>query len=71
MAFSDFKTVSEVQEKFKITYAADNFLPDAETLNPSEQFLQELAFSMQHIEGEFVNDTRPRHSIRGCLLPTR
>ena len=50
MAFSDFKTVSEVQEKFQITYAVDNFLPGEETLRPSEQFLEELAFSMQHID---------------------
>ncbi len=50
MAFSDFKTVPEVQEKFKITYAVDNFLGNEETLRPSEQFLQELEFSMQHID---------------------
>lgn len=51
MAFSDFKTIPEVQEKFRITYALDNFLKRAETLGlPSEQFLQELAFSMQHID---------------------
>ena len=50
MAFSDFKTVPEVLEKFRITYAADNFLENSETLKPPEQFLQELAFSMQHID---------------------
>ncbi len=50
MAFSDFKTIPDVQEKFRITYAADNFLEPEETLGPSEQFLQELEFSMQHID---------------------
>lgn len=50
MAFSDFKTIPDVQEKFRITYAADNFLDTAGTLSPSEQFLQELEFSMQHID---------------------
>ena len=50
MAFSDFKTIPEVQEKFRITYAADNFLGTEETLSPSEQFLRELEFSMQHID---------------------
>ena len=50
MAFSDFKTVPEVLEKFRITYATDNFLENSKTLKPPEQFLQELAFSMQHID---------------------
>ena len=50
MAFSDFKTVPEVQEEFKITYAADNFLERVEDSEPSEQFLQEFEFSMQYID---------------------
>ena len=49
MTFSDFKTISEVQEKFRIKYASnDFFVVDAK--NPSEQFLQELEFSRQHID---------------------
>ena len=43
MAFSDFKAISEVQEKFRIKYASDDFF-DVEAKNPSEQFLQELEF---------------------------
>ena len=34
MAFSDFKTISEVQEKFRITYAEDDFV-EAEPSSPS------------------------------------
>ena len=49
MAFSDFKTISEVQEKFRITYAISDFVTDKESLNPSEHFLQEFEFCMQHI----------------------
>ena len=49
MAFSDFKAIPDVQEKFKITYAIDNLLGTEEIINPSEQFLNELEFSMQHI----------------------
>ncbi len=49
MAFSDFKAIPDVQEKFRITYAIDNLLGTEETVNPSEQFLNELEFSMQHI----------------------
>lgn len=50
MAFSDFKAVPDVQEKFRITYVADNFLETEETLNPSAQFLSELEFSMKYID---------------------
>ena len=50
MAFSDFKAIPDVQEKFRITYAADNFLGSVEPLQPSEQFLSELEFSREHID---------------------
>ena len=49
MTFSDFKTISEVQEKFRIKYASNDFF-DSEAKNPSEQFLQELEFSRQYID---------------------
>ena len=49
MAFSDFQAIPDVQEKFGITYVADNFIGTEEILSPSEQFLSELEFSMQHI----------------------
>ena len=49
MAFSDFKAIPDVQEKFRITYTTDNLLGTEEIVNPSEQFLNELEFSMQHI----------------------
>ena len=56
MAFSDFKTISEVQEKFGITYAMNNFVGTEETLKPSEHFLQEFEFCMQHIN-VFASET--------------
>ena len=51
MAFSDFKTIPEVLEKFRIIYTVKDFvqieeLPDA----PSEQFLEEFEFCLQHID---------------------
>ena len=49
MAFSDFKTIPEVQERFRIRYASHDFFA-VETQNPSEQFLQELEFSRQYID---------------------
>ncbi len=48
MAFSDFKKISEVQEKFRIRYSANDFF-EVEEAKPSEQFLQDFEFSMQHI----------------------
>ena len=49
MAFSDFKTISEVQEKFRIKYTSNDFF-SVEAQNPSEQFLQELEFSRRYID---------------------
>ena len=48
MAFSDFKRISEVQEKFDITYVEEDFVKvhDAE---PSEQFLQDFEWTRQNL----------------------
>ena len=51
MAFSDFKTIPEVLEKFRIKYTVKDFvhieaIPDT----PSEQFLQEFEFCIQNID---------------------
>ena len=56
MAFSDFKVISEVQEKFRITYAIRDFIGAEETLSPSDQFLQEFEFCMEHIN-VFASET--------------
>ena len=51
MAFSDFKTIPEVQEKFRITYTENDFFAVEEpTIGPSGQFLQEFEFCRQHID---------------------
>lgn len=49
MAFSDFKEIPEVQAAFGIRHRRQGFV-GSESLNPSEQFLQELAFTRQHID---------------------
>ncbi len=49
MAFSDFKTVSDVQEKFGIKYTYDDFF-DAEAKEPSGLFSQEFEFSIKHFD---------------------
>ena len=48
MAFSDFKTIPEVQERFKIKYIRNDFL-EPEDLDISAQFLQDFEFTQQHI----------------------
>lgn len=49
MAFSDFETVPEVQEIFKITHVQHDFVRN-EVSNPSEHFLQEFALKQQHLD---------------------
>ncbi len=48
MAFSDFKTISEVQEKFRIKYTEDDFVK-SEPLDPSAEFLRDFKFTREHI----------------------
>ncbi len=49
MAFSDFKTIPDVQKKFGIRHIENDFIKIEEGLSPSEQFLKELEFSRQYI----------------------
>ena len=51
MGFSDFKTIPEVLEKFRIKYTVKDFVQIEEIPDtPSEQFLQEFEFCMQNID---------------------
>lgn len=49
MAFSDFKTIPDVQKKFGIRHIENDFIKIEEPVSPSEHFLQELEFSRQYI----------------------
>lgn len=49
MAFSDFKSVAQVQEKYKIKYIEDNFIEYRE-YSVSESFLKESEFNREHID---------------------
>jgi hypothetical protein len=49
MAFSDFKTISEVQEKYKIKYSENNFIVSQE-LSPSDSFLEDFEFNKENID---------------------
>lgn len=49
MAFSDFKTIADVQKRYKIKYAQASFMV-GEELSPSESFLKDLEFSKENID---------------------
>ena len=61
MAFSDFKTISEVQEKFRIAYTEADFA-EVEPLTPSMEFLQDFEFTREHIH-IFASDAARRKTI--------
>ena len=50
MAFSDFKTISEVLERFRIVYTENDFFEVGAPQSPSEHFLQDFAFCREHID---------------------
>ncbi len=49
MAFSDFKNISEVQEKYNIKYKEDVFF-EAREIQPSENFVKDLDFYRENID---------------------
>ena len=51
MAFSDFKSIPEVQEQFGIRHMEKDLISAVETVNfPSEQFREELEFNWKYID---------------------
>lgn len=49
MAFSDFKEISQVLEKYRIRYTDSDYI-EAKPLYPSDLFIQEFEFSRQHFD---------------------
>lgn len=49
MAFTDFKNISEVQKEFNIKFSEDSFVQIKE-FKPPQQFLEDLEFSLNHID---------------------
>ncbi len=49
MAFTDFKSIPQVQETFNIKYAETNYI-DFDEIEPSKAFLEEFEFSQQNID---------------------
>ena len=58
MAFSDFKSLAEVQVKFQIRAVEKDFVKDEEPLDPPSLFLQELAFARKHLNFSSSDETR-------------
>jgi hypothetical protein len=49
MAFTDFKSIQQVQQTFNIKYTEENYI-EYDELEPSSVFLEEFTFSRQHID---------------------
>jgi hypothetical protein len=49
MAFSEFKTIAEVQERYKIAYKEDVFIPERDAL-PSVVFMEDFEFNKKNID---------------------
>jgi hypothetical protein len=49
MAFSDYKSISQVQQEYKIRFVESHFLPESR-LEPSKHFLAELEFSLENLD---------------------
>jgi hypothetical protein len=49
MAFSDFKNISEVQKKYRITYREEHFMLSQDT-PPSNSFVEDFEFNKENID---------------------
>lgn len=49
MAFTDFKSIQQVQQTFNIKYCEENFLNNTE-IQPSAQFIEEFKFNRRYLD---------------------
>jgi hypothetical protein len=49
MAFTDFKSIAQVQEEYRITYSEESFISYFD-LKPSDRFRQEFEFNQENID---------------------
>ncbi|NES03736.1 MAG: hypothetical protein F6K22_13320 [Okeania sp. SIO2F4] len=66
MAFSDFKTISDVQKKYRIKYSEENLIVSQELL-PSDSFIQDFEFNKENID-LFASETSRSEIIISPLL---
>jgi hypothetical protein len=50
MAFSDYKTISQIQKKYGITYKEEPFIQIDQNLTLSDIFIEEFEFNKKHID---------------------
>jgi hypothetical protein len=50
MAFTDFKSIAQVQTEYHIKYQEKNFIDYLESIIPSDFFLKEFEFNQEHID---------------------
>lgn len=50
MAFSDYKSISQVQKRYGIKYREENFICVHEDIEPSASFIEDLEFNNEHID---------------------
>ena len=50
MAFTDFKSIAQVQETFDIKYIEADYIQHIPNIEPSAAFLEEFTFSQEHID---------------------
>ena len=56
MAFTDFKSIAQVQETFDIKYSEADYIQYTADIEPSAAFLEEFTFSREHID-VFASET--------------
>ena len=56
MAFTDFKSIAQVQETFDIKYSEADYIQYTADIEPSSAFLEEFTFSREHID-VFASET--------------
>ncbi len=53
MAFTDFKSIAQVQETFDIKYSEADYIEYLPNIEPSSAFLEEFTFSSEHNLGDY------------------
>lgn len=66
MAFTDFKSIAQVQQTFNIKYVEEDYI-QYDDIEPSSAFLEEFTFSLQHID-VFASETSRCENVIYPLL---
>ncbi len=67
MAFSDYKTISQIQKEFGIKYQEENFI-QTQTFETSQTFLEDLKFNLENIDVYTSEASRTELIVTPILL---